>query len=447
MGGLPRDSSPEPAIRQPEGFPVAVDPIPLLATFAAIIGLGFLGYLLFERTRVTDVLILIGFGILVGPIFGIFDVTGFQEATPLVGTLALIIIMFDGGLGINIKDLLSGIARSTILAVVGFTLTSIGVAAVGHYWLDLPWLTAVLLGFILGGTSGVIIIPVITRTSAKPGTRVLLSVESALTDVLSVIAAVTLITIISTSGGVVGAGEASSAVKNVASQFSNAIILGLVAGVVWLRTLKALQRKKYSYMITLAATLGLYVGAEAMGGNGAIAVLIFGIVLGNGFMIMKKFDLEGLEFSDAQRQFQGEIAFLVRAFFFVYLGVLLDPSILSNPAFLITGGLILGTCLVARFISVTLATWKEEEVDGDRGLMAFLLPRGLAAAVLAGLPMQAGIAGTENFVAYAFITVASTNLLGMAAVLVFERRAKAGGRVAAPTADGGALAGSAPSDD
>lgn len=403
---------------------MAINPLPALATFSAIIGLGFLGYLLFERTRITDVLILIGFGLLVGPVLGIFSVQGFAEATPLVGTLALIIIMFDGGLGLNLRDLVTGIARSTILAIFGFALTVGAIASVGHYWMNLDWWTAALLGTILGGSSGIIIMPLLSSSTAHASSRVLLSVESALTDVLCVIGTVTIIGLMGTSGGSFGTGELSSTTQAVAAQFSIAIVIGLILGFAWLRLLKVLQKKKYSYMVTLAAIMALYTGTETIGGSGAIAILIFGIVLGNGFLIARKFDIDGLTFSSSQRQFQSEIAFLIRVFFFVYLGVILDPTVLMNPTFLITGGLILGAIIAARLVAVLIATFRDKDTKPDRGLITMLMPRGLAAVVLAGLPMQAGIPGTESFLAYAFIVLAATNLVTTMAVVFYETAKK-----------------------
>lgn len=415
---------------------MAVDPLPTLATFSAIIALGFLGYLLFEKTRITDVLILIGFGLLVGPVLNIFPVHAFQEATPLVGTLALIIIMFDGGLGLNVRDLFAGIMRSTLLALLGFGLTVGGIAAVGHYWIGLDWFTASMLGTILGGTSGIIVMGIISQSTAHTSTRVMVSLESALTDVLCVIGTVTLISLMKASGGSFGQGAMVTAVQGVAAKFSVAIVIGLVMGFVWLRLLKLLQKKKYSYMVTLAAILALYVGTEYMGGNGAISVLIFGIVLGNGFLIARKFDIDGLSFSASQRQFQGEIAFLIRVFFFVYLGVILDPAVLMNTKFLIDAGLIVGVLLAARIVAVSIATYRDKETKRDRMLMTMLMPRGLAAVVLAGLPMQSGIAGTESFLAYAFIVLAFTNLVTTGAIVYYERAKKAPARsgAAEPTA-------------
>jgi cell volume regulation protein A len=421
---------------------MAIDPLAPLATFAAIIALGFLGYLLFERTRVTDVLILMAFGLLVGPGLGIFDVSGFQEASALVGTLALIVIMFDGGLGMSFSEFLSGLGRAAALALIGFALTVGAIAAVGHELLGLPWMHAALLGTILGGTSGIVIMPIMARTMAHPSTRVLLNVESALTDVLCVIGSFTIIGILAHgNGAALDAGQIQGSLQTVAANFSVAIVLGLILGLLWLRLLKTLESRKYSYMLTLAAVLGLYVGTEVVGGNGAIATLIFGLVLGNGRLIARKFDIQGLQFSESQRQFQGELAFLVRVFFFVYLGVILDPTVFLNPAFLVAGGALVLAIVVSRLAATGVALWGDAETKGDRMLTTFLLPRGLAATVLAGLPAQAGIAGTEGYLSYAFVVVAVTNLVGTAAVLLHERRIRRRARAPSRPAEGVAAAG------
>jgi cell volume regulation protein A len=413
---------------------MAVDPLPALATVGGIIAIGFVGYLLFERTRVTDVLLLILLGVLIGPVFGLFSVSGFQEATAFVGTLALVVIMFDGGLGLRLKDLASGFARATALAVGGIIMTVAAVAGLAHFFMGFAWPIAVMLGLILGGTSGIIVMPTIARTRATTASKTLMSVESALTDVFCVIGVVTGIGLLGASAAL-GAGSVSTAGKAIAASFSVAIVIGLAVGFLWLRLLRMLDGKKNAYMVTLAATLLLYAAVETVGGSGAIAVLVFGIVLGNGVDLMSRFGIDGRAFNERQKDFQGEITFLVRAFFFVYLGVILDPAVLRDPTFLLHGALIVVAIVLARILAVWLALAGDKTTRGDRGLITFMLPRGLAATVLAGMPAAAGIAGTENFLAYAFIIVAATNIVGTLAVFIHERKGRAGaGQADATTA-------------
>lgn len=409
---------------------MAVDPLPTLATLGGIIALGFAGYLLFDRTRVTDVLLLILVGVLIGPVFGIFSVHAFQDATPLVGAIALVVIMFDGGLGLRLKDLASGLGRAALLAVLCLALTVGAIAAAAHYAMGLAWPAAALLGVILGGTSGIIVMPTIMRTRTSNATKVLLNVESALTDVFCVIGVVTLIGLLAASARF-DASSMSAAGKAIAASFSVAIVIGLVVGFLWLRLLRALDGKKNAYMATLAAVLLLYAGTEVVGGSGAIAVLAFGIVLGNGSDLMKRFGFDGRAFTERQRDFQGEITFLVRAFFFVYLGVILDPSVLTDRTFLLHGGLLVAAIVLARVVGASLAMIGDTASRADRSVIHLLLPRGLAATVLAGMPAAAGVPGTESFLAYAFVVVAATNLIGTVAVARHERRA----RLARPEVD------------
>ena len=407
---------------------MAVDPLPALATVGGIIALGFVGYLMFERTRITDVLLLILLGVLIGPVFGIFSVSGFQEATAFVGTLALVVIMFDGGLGLRVKDLLVSFWRAMLLALAGLVLTVAAVAGVAHYAIGLSWPAATLLGLILGGTSGIIVMPTIARTRASTPTKVLLNVESALTDVFCVIGVVTLIGVLSASA-VIDSTSVSSAGKAIAASFSVAIVIGIGVGFLWLRFLRTLDGKKNAYMATLAGVLLLYAGIEVVGGSGAIGVLAFGIVLGNGTDLMSKFGIDGRAFTERQRDFQGEITFLVRAFFFVYLGVILDPSVLADRTFLMHGALIVVAIVLARIVAARLSLIGEAATKRDRSIITFLLPRGLAATVLAGMPFAAGIPGTENFLAYAFVTVAATNLVSTFAVWAYERKGAHGAAV------------------
>lgn len=402
---------------------MAVDPLATLATVGAIIALGFVGYLLFERTRVTDVLLLILLGVLIGPVTGIFSVGGFKEATSFVGMLALVVIMFDGGLGLRLKDLATSLGRATALAVGGLVLTVAAVAGVAAFAMGLAWPTAILLGLVLGGTSGIIVMPTVARTRATTAAKVLMSVESALTDVFCVIGVVTGIGL-ATASAAFGAGSISAASKAIAASFSIAIVVGLAVGFLWLRLLRALDGKKNAYMATLAAVLLLYAAVELVGGSGAIAVLVFGIVLGNGVDLMSRFGIDGRAFTERQRDFQGEITFLVRAFFFVYLGVILDPAILWDRTFLLHGALLVVAIVVARVVAVWVTLAGDKSTRADRSLITFLLPRGLAATVLAGLPAAAGVAGAGDFLAYAFVIVAVTNVIGTLAVWLHERRAR-----------------------
>ncbi len=146
----------------------------------------FAGSLFFRRFRFPDIVFLIGLGVLLGPVFGYVDVEGFRDAAPLVGTIAIIIILFDGGLEIKIKELRSSVASGATLALLVFLATALLCTFVLTTLQVLPPTRALLLGMCFGGAGVVIVIPLIQHLGVQSRTRTIVSVESAVSDVLVV---------------------------------------------------------------------------------------------------------------------------------------------------------------------------------------------------------------------------------------------------------------------
>jgi NhaP-type Na+/H+ or K+/H+ antiporter len=85
------------------------------------------------------------------------------------------------------------------------------------------------------------------------------------------------------------------------------------------------------------------------------------------------------------KRFESEIAFLLRTFFFVYIGLIVT---ISNVAVVVDGVILSLILLVVRFGAVRFATVRSNELMKERPIMAVMLTRGLAATVLATLPLQ-----------------------------------------------------------
>src|ERR1700733_9785855 len=122
----------------------------LFFLMGGIIFLGIAGSYLFEKTRIPDVLILMGLGFILGPVMRVVDPATLRVVSPYFGTLALVVILFEGGLGLNLHQLISQFAPATFLSFFTFAATMAGVAELGHLALGLPWIAASLLGAILG---------------------------------------------------------------------------------------------------------------------------------------------------------------------------------------------------------------------------------------------------------------------------------------------------------
>src|ERR1700689_3925598 len=159
----------------------------LFLLIGGIIFLGIAGSYLFEKTRIPDVLILMGLGFILGPVLGLVNPATLRVVSPYFGTLALVVILFEGGLGLDLHELISQFAPATFLTLFTFAGTMAGVAALGHLALGIPWIAASLLGAVLGAApSPSISIPVVSRMKIPEKRKTLLIPESGLTPVLAV---------------------------------------------------------------------------------------------------------------------------------------------------------------------------------------------------------------------------------------------------------------------
>ena len=386
-----------------------------------IIMTGFFGNLFFEKTRVSDVLVLLGIGIFLGPVFGLVNPTLLTHFAEYFGTLALIIILFEGGMDMDLDKLLKEFGTASLLVLFSFFLSTLAIAAFLNQvqgW-ELP--VSLLLGIILGCTSAAIVIPIVSRMNLSSEIKTIISLESALSDVLAVVFTLLLIEFI-----ILGNVGIKAPFRAVANSFSTAIIAGILIGMVWLKVLDLFRGKKYSYMVTLAAVLITFSVVDFFGGSGAIAVLVFGLILGNSHDFGRFLKLRGHHLiDDTIKFFHGEMTFFIRTFFFVYMGMIVTLKELNVRFLTICGALFL-IILLVRYLSVGSTVMFYREKKQDIFTMWCMLPRGLASAVLATLPTAARIRGSEAFVDYTFVIIILTNLAMTIGVFLSDRRARRG---------------------
>jgi cell volume regulation protein A len=225
-----------------------------------------------------------------------------------------------------------------------------------------------------------IVISLASRVRVSGRSSTILSLESAINDVLCIVFSLIIIEI-ATLGMTV---DLPTIARSVAGRFSIGAMVGIVTGVSWLSVLKRIVKANYSYILTLAVVLLTYALSEFLGGSGALCSLLFGIMLGNekeiyGILRMKK---PAIQVVDAGlKRFESEIAFLLRTFFFVYIGLI---ATMPSLPFVFLGIALSFTLLLIRIGAVRLATIRSDLIE-ERPMMSVLLTRGLAAAVLVTL--------------------------------------------------------------
>ncbi len=372
----------------------------------AIIIIGFISNLLFNKSKLPDVLILIALGYLIGPgMLGIIDNDMFEIIeimAPMLAAVALAMIMFDGGLGLNYDQVLGSLTRTMLHTIVAFSLSIMVTTAIAYMMMGWDFSTSLLIGAILGGTSGAVVIPLVNRLKVSPKTRVLLTIESALTDVIVIVMAMSIILLIQNNTGDLG-----PTVQGLAASFFVSFMIGLIFGIFWLRALAKLEGQPFSYMVTLAVLFIIYALTDILVGQsgvGAIAALIFGLVLGNKeefARIFKKFKGE-FRFDEEIRQFHSEISFFVRTFFFVYLGVVFSVTPVDMSYIVLALGIFLGLIGI-RYITASVTSSVFKLTRPNKMAVFFMMPRGLSAAVLASIPLTMGVVSQQ--VGNAFLSV------------------------------------------
>jgi cell volume regulation protein A len=388
---------------------------------ALIILIGFLANYLFKKTGLPDMLILIFLGVLFGPILGVFDPTAVKNFAPYIAALALAYILFDGGIGLNIKRVLFNSPKAVLLAVLGFVFSVLGVTVFMVVVFNMPLIYGLLFGSIFGGSSSVAVISLACKVKINEKGGICLILESAITDILCVVISLSLLDVI-----VTGQANVGTIGLTIAGKFLIGAAIGLLLGFTWLFALRKVALMPFSFMLTLGIVLLGYAASEILGGSGALSALLFGLILGNERDILKFFRQNNndqneklvLSVSKGLKRFEAEIAFLIRTFFFVFLGIIFSITSLT----LFFSGVILSLILfVTRFGAVWITTLKSP-LKKDREIMTVILTRGLAAAVLATLPAQYGLGYSNLFVDIAVVVIVTTAIIATVGSMLIARQ-------------------------
>ena len=364
--------------------------IDTIIVLGAILVLGFIGNYIFNKTQIPSIIWLLLFGVFIGLVFNVqrIDENLLSQVSGLFGAIAIIIILFDGGINTDLHQLFRGAPRGLLLTITGFCLSIIvtmliviGIASFGYLGISLD--KSVILGLILGaivaGTSSPIVIPLASRLkNLQDRTKMLLSIESILTDPLCIVVVLAAVFMITTPNASIGDG-----IRSLVSTFAVGGVVGAIIGLAWLPIMHKIREEQFSYILTLAVVFLIYSITESWwGGAGALSCLAFGLVLGNGKKVLKMLNYQGkgFEMDEETKHFHSLTSFVIRTFFFVYLGMLVS---FQKIEFILIGIIVLIALLGFRYVAILISTYKGDFEKDDKQTMAVLMPRGLAAAILA----------------------------------------------------------------
>jgi cell volume regulation protein A len=411
-----------------------------------IVVLAFLANRLAGWTRVPDVVVLMAAGMLLGPVFHLLDPSKFESVAHGFGALALILILFEAGLDLEFRNTLRHFPGGVLLALLSYGLSLMAIAKFLVAAIHLPRMDAFLVAAAFACVSSSVILPVLQQMDLGTALKTTLVVESALSDALGVLGVGAVLDFTSTphEGNqknvttplmrhAPAQGTKSSLAGGVVEGFLLRVVislaLALAVGFLWSRLLPLISEERFWQVLTFAAVLLVYSISDMVGGSNLFAVIAFGATLAN---LPGKTRAE-FEFAwwvtpksgNTHRQllmFHSELAFLVRTFFFVLLGLIVKFSGLRAAALPAAG--IVAVIFLSRWISAQVSRLAMRDVQPlDIETISLLVPRGLITAVLAFEIVDAKGASFNSLPGLVFSVILLSNLLML--VATFRRQGPA----------------------
>jgi potassium/hydrogen antiporter len=296
-------------------------------------------------------------------------------------TIALVVILFDGGMHIGLARMRTAAGAVLWLGVAGTVVTAAAMAVAAHLLFGFDWRPALLLGAALAPTDPAVVFSVLGRREVTGRSGTLLEGESGANDPVGIALLVSLLA---------AGGSGWSAVGNGLGHFALQLAVGGVVGVVGGWLLRQVMRRvplpnEALYPVqTIAVALLLYGGATALDGSGFLAVFLAGIIVGDARAPYKR-EIE---------RFSGALAILAEIVAFSVLGLSVDlSSVFSGTRIWTALGLAALLMVIVRPLLVGLVLWPVQLRRGER---LFVLASGLKGAVPILLGTYVLVEGTRR---------------------------------------------------
>ncbi|MFN7327451.1 MAG: cation:proton antiporter [Chitinophagales bacterium] len=370
---------------------------------------------LFARLRIPDVIWLFTIGLLLGPIFGVVKTQDFGAVGPVFTTITLVFILFESGIDQRLEPLIHSLGGTARITTYNFLGTCLVAGSIVFFYTDLGVVRSLMLGSIVGGTSSAVVTTLARAFQMREKTRTILVLESAFSDVFTLGIPLALLTTYQ-----IGQWDVGIMTGQMIAAFILAAMLGIAGAFFWSVLLNRMRTLQNTVFTTPAFVFIIYGIVELLNFSGPIAALMFGITLGNidvlGPPILRNvISRKPIALNENEKAFFSEAVFLLRTFFFVYIGISVR---LENWWYMVLGGMITGALFLVRIFIVRLSVPRTTPLK-DAAFMAVMIPKGLGAAVLASLPAQKGVAGGDIIQAVVFsIILCSTFMTTILTYLV-----------------------------
>jgi sodium/hydrogen antiporter len=361
----------------------------ILALTGAVIIVSALLSGLVERSGVPQVAVFLALGAIIGPAgLGLFDVGLTSPLLRVVATLSLLLVLFTDAVSLDLTEVRQHKALAALVLGPG-TLASAVLIALAAWWIfDIPWIMATFLGAALASTDPVLLRGLLRRPGLAGNVRQALRLEAGLNDAALLPIVLVAVAVVGQSSPLTASEWARLGLNMLVLSPGAGVAVGLLAvGALELVRRRVGVRRDYESLYSLGVAFAAFAAAEAVHGSGFLAAFAAGFTIA----------VLDVELCDCFLEYGETTAEMALLFTFVLFGTSLIWSgfgVAGLSTLLFTGAVffIRPLALLPALSLVRGITWR------NRGLVAWLGPRGLSSLLLVLLPVFAGVPGAERLV-------------------------------------------------
>ncbi len=342
----------------------------LLTVLVVVMIIGIFSHMLGKILKVPSIVFLLIAGVVLGPeVTGIIQAGSFGDGIELLVGISVAIIVFDGSLDIDVRQIRK-IQRNILnLVTSGILITLLLSTTAAYFILNIPFNIALLFGALVSATGPTVITPIIKQIGVNTRVANTLQAEAVLNDGISVIlAALVFEWIVSSLTGI-------KVVQFLLIRLLDASFFGILSGFILVLALRNIPMltEQYARLLTISVLLAAFVSAENIGNqSGILAMAILGIFIGSSDVPHK----------EVIKNFKEDISIVLLSIIFILLSTFIDFDYIKVIGI---NGVILVFLLMMliRPLAVYISTMSSDLNRGEKIFIAAMGPRGVVPASMA----------------------------------------------------------------
>lgn len=376
-----------------------LDPILLLGLVVAVLIMSLVAQALSCYFRIPFIVFLLIEGIIVGPeVLNLLDPALYIEGLSAIVAISVSVIVFDGGLHIDLKHIRMVQESVLKLTTIGVFVTFLGATVLTSLLIDIPLELAALFGALVTATGPTVITPIVRNIQISHKLGKILELEGVLNDAASVILAAMVFEWVAAEL------SGTDAVIFILYRLGIGIALGSLSGFAlrWFFTRGTVISNRTARLVSLTAVFACFVLSEYLGNeSGILAVAVFGIILGT----------SEFPYKDTIKEFKSDIVIVMLSLIFILLAAMLKFEDIQRIG---VSGIVLVLLLIflIRPVAVFVSMWNSQIGTNEKLFISFVGPRGVVPTSVAtyfAIKLDSmGIPGGQALVGLVFLTVIIT---------------------------------------